>query len=111
VEGAGRDGDDEAPRRRTPHREADNDERTRSTWPEVRVATSRTRSLSAIRAGHGYLAGLILGDMWGWVATRHSGQRRGAGEERKVRQRGGGAPTAGPSQHSVGWRGSNSVLN
>jgi hypothetical protein len=32
-------------------------------------------------------------------------------EERKVRQRGGGAPTAGLSQHSVGRRGSNSGLN
>jgi hypothetical protein len=32
-------------------------------------------------------------------------------EERKVRQRGGGAPTAGLSQHNVGRRGSNSVLN
>jgi hypothetical protein len=69
VEGAGRDGDDEAPRRRTPHREADNDERTRSTWAEVRVATSRTRSHSAIRAGHGYLAGLILEDNF-WLFGR-----------------------------------------
>ncbi|GJN02190.1 hypothetical protein PR202_ga19514 [Eleusine coracana subsp. coracana] len=41
VEGAGRDGDDEAPRRRAPNRDAgdheeeDRDERARSTWAEV----------------------------------------------------------------------------
>ncbi|GJN26850.1 hypothetical protein PR202_gb14811 [Eleusine coracana subsp. coracana] len=41
VEGAGRDGDDEAPRRRAPNRDADDheeedrDERARSTWAEV----------------------------------------------------------------------------
>jgi hypothetical protein len=77
VEGAGRDDDDEAPRRRTSHREADNEEeegreeRTRSTWSEVRVATCRTRSHSAIRAGHGYLVGHMLEDIF-WLCGRWS---------------------------------------